>query len=152
MIKIEKALFRDSGEIIDIELKSTEFPLSMELVKMFFTVDERHAFIARIGKKAVGSALVSYDKSSKLCYIHSLAVHPDFRFKGVSRKLLEGIAKYATTFGLEKYTLKIPHYQVEDAEDPYNIKEWLDKTGFKFVELRHNDMFRYGKDYDTYIY
>jgi N-acetylglutamate synthase-like GNAT family acetyltransferase len=152
MIKVEKSLFRDSGEIVDLELKSTEFPLSVELIKMFFTVEEREAFIARVSKKAIGSALVSYDKEDKICYIHSLAVHPDFRCLGVSRKLLESVSSCASTFGIRKLVLKVPHYQIDDMSDPYNIREWLDKTGFKFAKLENSILFRYGVYYDEYIY
>lgn len=148
MIKVEKALFRDSGELVNLELKSAEFPLSVDLIKIFFTVEQRCAFVAKIGNKIVGSCLVSYDKEAESCYIASLVVHPDFRRKGVSRKLLDSMSNYASSYGLKKFQLRVAHYLVEDTEDPWNLKEWLHKVGFRFTGIQHRAMFRYGYYYD----
>lgn len=151
MIKIEKGLFRDMGHIVMNELKGREYPLGSDVVKIFFTDESRYVFLARISDRVVGHALISENHPDSICNLFSLVVNPQFRYKGVGRKLVQAITDSCDK-QLEKIRVYVPSYQIEDAEDPYNIHGWLNKTGFKATGVRDQDCFRYGKYYDTYIF
>lgn len=151
MIKIEKGLFRDMGHVVTNEVQGKEYPLGSDTVKIFYTDESRYVLLARISDRIVGHALVSENTLEGICNLFSLVVHPLYRGLGVGRNLVNGLINTCDE-RLKVVRCYVPSYQIEDMEDPYNIKGWLEKTGFEATGIRNEDCFRYGKYYDMYVF
>lgn len=155
MIKVEQAMMRDSGQIYMIEVKAQEFPYPTDVIHKYMMTSGKAAFIARIGDRGVGAALVTHSKEDNAVIIDHLSVHPLYRGVSVSKRLIEKLVDYALEIsedGLIVLRIVVPAYLIEDKEDPYNIENWLCKREFKAVKLLPNEIRRYNRDYDAYVF
>ena len=93
-VKIEKATTKDFNEIYEIELMSYEMPWPKEMFVMDYLFNGKSEyFVARWMKKVIGF-IGLWDEGDKL-HIVNIAVHPDYRKKGVGKKLIEFAIKKA---------------------------------------------------------
>jgi N-acetylglutamate synthase-like GNAT family acetyltransferase len=150
MIHVERALMKDLGHATNIEIKSQEFPLLLDVAKAYIEDSDKEICLARIGNRRVGVAFVRMDKIDKCLVIGHLAVLPEFRHNNVSNQLMKYLCKLAWLEEIPKLRIYVPSYKIDDLEDPWNIRDWLYKQGFKATGVTHNDCKRYGKEYDTY--
>ena len=151
MIKIDTLWARDLGSVIDLEIKSQEFPLSLDVARTYVEAADKCGFLATIGGREVGHLLLALNQVDK-CGIIRVSVHPSFRLKGVARKLIGMANKTVFTRGLGKLRINVPSYKVEDMEDPWNIKAWLQREQFKATGVVEGEYKRYGTSYDAYIF
>jgi len=149
MIRIEKVtLLKDLPHLTAIELKSQEFPLSMEVIKEACG-DPKHAvYLAMIQKRAVGMAVVLFDDD---LVIKRISSHQEFRRVGVCKRILKHLNTVAWAAKLERMTIKIPDYKVCPADDPDYLGEWLYSAGFKATgKVTSGHYTRYCRHYDAY--
>lgn len=151
MIRVELAQARDMGRVTSSELHTQEYPKSIEEMKEYCLAvigSEKQSYLAYIATKAVGHAFVSYSK--KDCMIESIGVHTSFRKSGVGRAIVDKITEDANkrNYGVK---IMVASYAIDDLQDPWCIDHWLWKLGFKAVGVG-DVCFRYGKNYDYYIF
>jgi len=159
MIRIARATQASSSVIADMEVDTKEFPLTYDQVKEYTTSRSRRAYVASIHGKIVGHVLItawesdSYETGNdKLVSIDSLGVLPSFRGKGISYDLVHAARDKAIDYGTRNLIIIVPHYTIEDKDDPWNILGWLERMGFQYHRLFTDELVRYGKKYDAYIY
>lgn len=149
MIRFETALFKDLGHITNLEIKAQEYPFTIDEIKPYALEKSKEAYLARAANKYVGTALVSWDEFKRVATIDSIGVHPEFRAVGVGTRLLKHITTQAYAKDMHTLRIWVPSYAVEDHEDPWNIRKWLEKNGLKAAGTKPG-CFRYGHDYDWY--
>lgn len=90
------------------------------------------SLIASINHQSVGllNAFVGYStfKARPLLNIHDIAVHPDFRGRGVGQALLAALEEYATAMNCCKLTLEV-------LSGNHVAKKSYERFGFKQYEL-----------------
>jgi len=153
MIRVEIAQARDMGHVTSLELHTQEYPKSIEEMKEYclsVVGCEKQAYLAYISTKAVGHTLVTFSKKTQDCIIESIGVHPSFRKSGVGKAIVDKITEDANKrdYGVK---IKVASYAVDDLQDPWCIEHWLWKLGFKAISVG-GECFRYGKNYDYYIF
>jgi len=152
MIKIEKGMLRDLGELASIEVKAQEFPLDMLGVKDYIESPNKMVFIAKIGDRIVGHLLLGFSNEDSCAIVARLSVHPLFRNLKIGNKLLAIGSKTAFVKKLGSLRISVPSYKMEDREDPYYLKDWLAKERFKAVAVVDREYARYGTRYDAYVF
>lgn len=153
MIKVREALMRDLGHICNLEVKTQEYPYLTDVIKIFLDSADQKGFVASISDRIVGSALINNNVPDESCTIHRISILPNYQGIGVSKEILKHISEQAKKVkGIKKLRMHIPSYYVDDLEDPYNIREWLQHSGFKVGDVLHYDCYRYGYYYDTYTF
>lgn len=151
MIRIERALYKDLGHLTAGEIATQEFPMTLDEAKPYVMDKGRDAYVAKLSSRVVGHALVTIDESNKTTLIDSIGVNPLFRKVGVGRKMMETISLAARAAG-DSLKIKVASYLVDDKEDPWNIEGWLWKMGFKAANVETDGCFRYGRNYDLYVF
>ena len=112
---------------------------------------DKEALGATIQNTSIGHAFVTFDSGRKMVTIDSIGTRKKFRCKGAARKIVGYIASGAWHKGY-KVRMFVASYLIEDAEDPWNIKEWLWKAGFKAVGFAPHTCRRYNREYSVYIF
>lgn len=152
MIRIDKCLAKDIGYVTNLEIATQEYPLSFDTLKCYALENNRDAFLARVTNKVVGYMLVDFHPDNGYSVLKSIGVHRDFRNVKIGTKLVDYAAAESKRVGINKLVTYIASYLIEDKEDPWNIEGWLWKTGFKAGTVLHNSVWRYGRDYDVYVF
>jgi ribosomal-protein-alanine N-acetyltransferase len=104
-VKIREVKEEDLDKIVEIENLSFKDPWS----RFSFSAELRNPF-SKIYVAAVGNNLVGYIilwEFSELLHIANIAVHPDFRRRGIGGKLLEKAIFYAKELGVGGITLEV---------------------------------------------
>lgn len=151
MIQVEKCFFKDLGKITGLEIKTQEFPFTIDEIKPYALEKSKDAYLAKAAQKVVGHALVSWDEFKRVATIDSIGAHPDFRAAGVGTRIAKYVATQAYAQDMHTLRMWVPSYAVEDSEDPWNIQHWLWKIGLKATGTKPG-CFRYGKEYDWYCF
>lgn len=87
-------------------------------------------FIAKDNGKAVGMGRISfYDELPGVPVLHKLGVFPEYRGKGIARKLIKAREEWAKSQGAEKVRL----YIIADREKTI---EFSKNNGYKIVEVK----------------
>jgi len=152
MIRVYKGMLRDMPHVTNLDVQTQEFALDAEEVKQWFIQIGKAVYLAQLGKREVGFALMTYDKEKGTAFIDRVGTHPSFRQAGVGRRLVERVVLEATTESAKKVQMIVPNYAIDDKEDPWNIEQWLWKLGFKAVGVLTDHFHRYGRDYDGYVF
>lgn len=92
-VKIRRATIEDVSDLIEIE--ETSFPRQLCFDKNKFKYHIRHnlSLVIEIKEKSVGYAILSPLTRIGNRRIYSVAVHKDYRGKGLSKKLLKYLEK-----------------------------------------------------------
>jgi GNAT superfamily N-acetyltransferase len=135
-----------------MEIATQEYPLLIDDVRVFFTDDMKQVFIAEIRATKIGYILMDFDRREPIVRVASVGVLPKFRHHGVGSKLMEHACTQAYAGDVRDIRINVPSYQVDDLNDPWNIDHWLWKVGFKAIGVKHGECFRYGRDYDYYVF
>lgn len=151
MIRIDRALFKDMGHITASEVATQEFPLTVDEIKTYVMDKGKEAYLATVTGRAVGHALVTYDKDKGFVTVDSIGVNPKFRRAGVGSRLLAKICIEANAEEFDRVRILVPSYAVEDKDDPWNVEHWLWRNSFKAIGSEPG-CFRYGREYDWYVF
>jgi N-acetylglutamate synthase-like GNAT family acetyltransferase len=152
MIHVCAAGIKDIHAVMQVAVKSLEFPPDLDHLKESIDDRERDIFLARISSRIVGMAATAINRTDEAVVINHIATHPDFRRNGVAKKLLAHTETVAWATNCEKLRMFVPHYLIEDDKDPWNLFHWLWKNGFNYSDIIHGSIFRYGKLCDLYVY
>ncbi|MCR4608555.1 MAG: GNAT family N-acetyltransferase [Eubacterium sp.] len=74
--------------------------------------------------------------AEKECELGSLSVLPEYRHKGIGKKLLDDSISRARTLGCSIMKLSI-------VEENTALRQWYEKNGFKHTETRKYDFFSF---------
>lgn len=149
MIRVEKAMLRDVGSIIAIEIKAQEFPITSKDIQDALIDTTREVYVALLGNKIVGTATMKFDKVRRHVTIERISTHPEFRKVGVSKAILEKVTATGWADGMDKMLIMVPEYMAMPL-DPDSINDWLWKCGFKATGTINDWYFRYCRTYDAY--
>jgi ribosomal protein S18 acetylase RimI-like enzyme len=78
---------------------------SREHISRYLARNRGMSFLAKEGEKVVGAVLCGHD--GRRGYIHHLAVHPDYRRRGIGRRLVEKCLAALQAAGIQKCHLFI---------------------------------------------
>lgn len=151
MIRVERCLYKDASYVTNSEVKTQEFPLTLDEITPYIQDKGKEAYLAKVGNRAVGHAIVIFEKEETVCRLVSIGVDTKFRRVGVARKIIKKIIVDADVEGCSSVSILVPSYQIDDKEDPWNIEHWLWRMEFKAVGTR-GVCRRYCKDYDWYVF
>jgi N-acetylglutamate synthase len=104
MIDIRKMTIEDFYEVLALWHTSEGVGLSdsdsRENLRQYLDRNPGMSFVALIDGKIVGAALAGHD--GRRGYIYHLAVHPDYRRRGIGRDLVDHCVKILAESGLKK--------------------------------------------------
>lgn len=152
MIRVSKVAFMDMGHVTTLEIATQEFPILIDELKPYWTDETKRIYRAEIGKRTVGYVILTLDIFKRVATIDNIGVLPEFRKVGVGRRLVQEVVLAARVEGIEKIQMLVASYLIEDKEDPWNIEHWLWRMEFKASGVKTDNVFRYGKWYDDYIF
>jgi len=94
------------------------------------------SFVAEIGDRMVG---FSINRSmylmvplTEVCIIHAILVHPDYRGRGIGRKLIEALLNHCQTEGIDTVRALIP-------EDNKELQALFERQGFQRSQIVNFD-------------
>ncbi|MFQ6119272.1 MAG: ribosomal protein S18-alanine N-acetyltransferase [Methanosarcinales archaeon] len=128
---IRKASREDLHFIMEIEEKSFKSPWTYEMFNYYIGSEGFLVFV--IDHNIVGYIIVRLQRSfrGKIAHLDSIAVHPDWRRKGIGSYLLKMGIEYATCKGAKTMQLKVREH---------NLPAILlyTKFGFKIIGIKKN--------------
>jgi len=135
IIKLEKSRL---NEILAIEKSSFKEPWKSDFFEKEIGLPFSHFYVALAGPKVIGYA--GFWEMGEQADIINLAVHPDFRKKGIGKKILRFIFSRAEDLGIKKVFLEVRNANAA-AQKLYS------SCGFKTVGKRK----KYYRDDDALI-
>ncbi len=93
-VTIRRAKMNDIMYIFRIELLSFKDPYPIELLKSLMIMSQDMFLVAEINGNLIGY-VVSLIRRGYICHILSIAVHPNYRRRGIATKLMVSIEKEA---------------------------------------------------------
>jgi ribosomal-protein-alanine N-acetyltransferase len=91
--------------VLEIERASFTYPWSTNFFLQELKVGCAHSLLATAGDKSVG--YIIYWLLPREIDIHNLAVHPDFRRRGIGKTLLEAVIDEARRHAVDRVTLEV---------------------------------------------
>jgi len=149
---------RDLGILLDLEIKTQDYATDMETMKRYVIDTNKVSFISSIGNRDVGYALCAISSDSeegttvKRLGAIRLGVHKDFRHMRVSHSLMDEMFKKALQERCHSIIFSIPSYKIDNPSDPDYIGWWLKVMKFKASRVITDLYFRYGKQWDAYLF
>lgn len=107
-VSIHPARLADLPSLLEIEERC--FPLDRMTRRNFhyaLTRAKATTLVAGVAGRAVGYALVGYHAATDIARVYSFAVDPDFRGRGVARRLLHEIEAAAAAHGSRRMRLEV---------------------------------------------
>ena len=112
-------------------LAKEKYPFVASLSDSFNYSSSIDGFVCKENEKLIGNVNISLyqDNKNKILFISNVAVHPDFRKKGVARQLIQQVVDYAFQFHFSSVWLQV---RIEN-EIAYRIyssmgfKEWSNR-------------------------
>ena len=150
MVKVEPAMVRDLGTILQIEVQTQEYPLPQEAIQCYFDNPEHLAYVASVGNRKVGHSLVHVQ--SEYTVINRVSVHPNFRNIGVGKALMHRVEADAWKKKQRFLRMYLPSYKIDDKSDPDYMGWWMAQNHLKCVKCETDSYFRYGKWWDAYVF
>ncbi|MBU0629787.1 MAG: ribosomal protein S18-alanine N-acetyltransferase [Candidatus Margulisbacteria bacterium] len=118
MIEIIPLKDKDIKQVVEIESRSFSFPKPESI----FREDEHKYLVAREGNKVVG--YIGIEKILDETHIINMAVDPDYRGKGIAKRLMQHVLNDDDVFFLE----------VRTSND--QAKKVYERYGFKIISTR----------------
>ena len=151
-MNIRKATLKDAKGIANVLAESYNIKDLKEGISVFKneTKKSHHYIIAEDNGKIVGIVtwLMHGLQKHQLCELDRIAVLPEYRGKGVSRKLFDALVKDAKQF-YKKNKSKLRKLYLLTHADNIRAHRFYEKLGFKHeTTLKQH----YYKDKDEYIY
>ncbi|MCX5781233.1 MAG: ribosomal protein S18-alanine N-acetyltransferase [Elusimicrobia bacterium] len=126
-LKFQRLTKHNLESVLEIEKLSFKNPWNKEMFEKEITLEISNFFVAEISEKIVGYG--GFWKMGEEADIVNIAVHPDFRSKGLGKKILEFILESAKKDGIKKVFLEV-RSQNTSAQSLYK------SFGFKPVAVR----------------
>lgn len=151
-MKIRKATIKDAKGIANVLVESYNIKDLKEGVSTFKNeIKKNHQYIvAEENKKIIGIVtwIMHGLPKHQLCELDRIAVLPEYRGKGVSRKLFQALIKDAKLF-YKKNKSKLRKLYLLTHADNARAQKFYEKLGF-----RHETTLKqhYYKDKDEYVY
>jgi [ribosomal protein S18]-alanine N-acetyltransferase len=117
----------DLDQVVSIEAASMPSPWSRELFEEELKRDLARYFVAVRGPAV--AAYLGYWEAPQEAHIINLAVHPDFRGRGLGRELMEYCLEYARKRGAGLATLEV-------REGNGAARRLYEKCGFRLAAIR----------------
>ena len=152
IIKTRVSMVRDLSSVASIDLKAQEYPLDAKMLAAFIDDADKEILIASVGTRDVGVVILRKDTVASAWVMSRLSVHPAFQNMGVGRKLLSEVSNKAYKDRSRAIRILIPSYRIEDKTDPEYLGGWLYGNEFKAVGCVDRVFYRYGVDWDGYIF
>ncbi|MBI2653529.1 GNAT family N-acetyltransferase [Candidatus Woesearchaeota archaeon] len=151
-MNIRKATLKDAKGIANVLAESYNIKDLKEGISVFKneTKKSHHYIIAEDNGKIVGiiTWLMHGLPKHQLCELDRIAVLPEYRGKGVSKKLFDALVKDAKTF-YKKNKSKLRKLYLLTHADNERAHKFYEKLGFKHeTTLKQH----YYKDKDEYMY
>jgi ribosomal protein S18 acetylase RimI-like enzyme len=151
-MKIRKATSKDAKGIANVLVKSYNIKDLKEGINVFKNETKKfhHYIVAEEKGKIIGIVTwVMYGlPKHQLCELDRIAVFPEFRGKGVSRKLFDALIKDAKQF-YRKNKSRLRKLYLLTHEDNMRARKFYEKLGFKHeTTLKQH----YYKDKDERVY
>ena len=120
-IEITKMQNADAETLYDITAKTLDVKWTKEMYLAELGDKTKHYFVAKVDDTVVGfvGAQLVLDNAD----ITNIAVLPEFREKGLGRRLLDTLIADAKTCGIETLTLEVSEYNI-------NAVRFYEKLGF----------------------
>lgn len=100
---MRKFEFEDISRILEIERRSFKDPYDISTFLLFWALDPDGFLVAEVNGSVVGYVIASHRDEE----IVSIAVMPEFRRKGVGRRLMEEAMEYLKGKGARKAELMV---------------------------------------------
>jgi ribosomal-protein-alanine N-acetyltransferase len=126
-LKFQKLAKHNLESVLEIEKLSFANPWNKEMFEKEITLEISNFFVAEISEKIVGYG--GFWKMGEEADIVNIAVHPDFRSKGIGRKILEFILESAKKDGIKKVFLEVRSQNT-------GAQKFYKSFGFKPVAVR----------------
>lgn len=95
-ILIRHANEKDIDDLVELEKKCfTTDHLSKNNLRHLLAANSAEIWVANHDKKNIGSLVILFRKNSKKARMYSLAVHPEFRSRGIAALLCQQMEKMA---------------------------------------------------------
>ena len=151
-MKIRKATIKDANGIANVLVQSYNIKNLNEGIETFKNeIKKFHNYIVAEEKgKIIGIVtwLMHGLPKHQLCELDRIAVLPDYRGKGVARKLFDALIKDAKSF-YKKNKSKLRKLYLLTHADNARAQKFYEKLGFKHeTTLKQH----YYKDKDEYVY
>lgn len=125
---IRSIMIKDLNWLMDIDIKSYEYPWSIEQWKKLADGLQYVILVALVKNVPVG--FVAYDRTQGEVEILRIAVKPSYRRKGIGTKLLYTVEKGAGT--LNRIRIVVPEIQCFPGHED-DVSQWLLKRGYVAV-------------------
>lgn len=123
-IKVRKFGMEDMPEVLEIEKRSFKDPYDMSTFLYFWGVEPEGFFVAEADGKVVGYVIASSHDGE----IVSISVLPEFRRRGIGRRLMEEAMEYLEEKGVRRIELIVGVGNVEAIR-------FYEGLGFKKVSI-----------------
>jgi GNAT superfamily N-acetyltransferase len=129
---IRLAQARDLHPLVDIDLKSYDYPWSVDKWRKFVTDPTCMILLASFKVEPVGMCIWQKKLAIKEAEILRIATKPAYRGKGAGIFLLHGVETGAKEHGLEKVTVIVPEIKCFPGY-PDDVSQWLLNRGYKAI-------------------
>lgn len=144
----------DSHHLINIDLKSSEFPFQFEdwqLLAHYFP--DWKIMVGCLDETPVSFAIVEFEHDDEMVVrIHRIVAMPEGKKFGVHNAILYTIEYEATIAGFAKIQIPVPTSSCRGPEDPYDMSEWLKENKYRCVEIEEDMFEAYGETIEGYIF
>lgn len=127
LLQVRNARHSDAMELLDIDIKCFEDAWSPE--EWDRTRLAGHSAIVVLTWFGSPIGFVVLDNDGKSAKLRKLAVKPNHRLHGASRRLFQGAIEYMTLHNLREIVATVPESTIYPG--PNNLSCWLSKLGFR---------------------
>jgi [ribosomal protein S18]-alanine N-acetyltransferase len=117
----------DLDQVTEIEKVSMPSPWSKELFEEELKREQAHYFVMEEGNQVAG--YMGYWEAPEEAHIITLAIHPDFRNRGLGRQMIDSCMGFAVKRGARLATLEVR----ESNDAAHRLYE---KCGFRTIAIR----------------
>jgi len=147
MIEVRRATSRDMNALVDMDLKSHEYPWPAENWGTVIPHPETVIFIAQLGVKNVGFC-VAQALSGELKILRMGTVQKA-RGSGVAKAIMRELNALANSLRSDTLTVLVPEIHCLPGH-PDDVSALLNKAGFQATEIIKDNFLMYGEQVDGF--
>ncbi len=150
---IRPAIERDAPFLVDIDVKCYDYAWLDEDWGIVWDDKDTSVHVATVYGTPVGFAVTERieQKDRPTNHIYKIAVKEQFRGNNVGRMLLAVVYDEAQKLGMKYLTLAAPATATIKGHPRYCLP-WIEKMGFKAVQILHDDLSLWGHKEDIIIF
>lgn len=147
---VRVARANDINHVVDIDLKSYDYPWPVEKWRKFIVDPTCITILASFKAEPVGVCVWQKKPAVDEAEILKLATKPAHRNKGVATFLLNAVQMTAIDYGLKLVTIIVPEINCFPGH-PDDVSQWLLEQGYKAITpILKNHFYMYGKKCDGF--